>query len=94
MFINIIDHTRKLSIRYYRPFACVSKSFYLRHDFAHNSNKTCYFLKVCTPVIVTVCFHRNLLNICYANFSQIVSSFAMSPKLLGAPTVSNKIRFV
>ena len=49
-----------------------------------------YFLQTLSLNI----FHKKLLNICHANGSQTVTSFAMPSRILGAPTVLNRMRLV
>ena len=49
-----------------------------------------YFLQTLSLNI----FHKKLLNICHANGSQTVTSFAMPSRILGAPTVLHRMRLV
>ena len=69
-------------------------SFRSRDDIGHNSRKFIISSKFILHILSMNIFHKKLLNICHANGSHTVTSFAMPSRLLGAPTVLNRIRLV
>ena len=79
-------------LRFYQRFACVFKSFYLKHDIAQNTKFTISSTFILEMLSLRI-FHKKL-NICHATCSRIGPSSAMPSSLLGAPIVLDQMRFV
>ena len=65
----------------------------MKYGIVNTSTKFIISSKFIHQILSLVNFHKKLLNICLANCSQIVSSFAMPSRFAGAPALLNQMRF-